>query len=155
MCGIAGIWGSENAPIVNEMNNRLSHRGPDAEGLYRCPHGYGTLGHRRLSIMDPEGGDQPLYNEDQSLAIVANGEIYNFPTLRQQLAAEHILRTDNDSEAILHFTKTINKTSSTTLMACLRSQLPMVKTYSPHATRSASNHCIMAKRKGFSTSPRN
>lgn len=102
MCGIAGIWGSENAPIVNEMNNRLSHRGPDAEGLYRCPHGYGTLGHRRLSIMDPEGGDQPLYNEDQSLAIVANGEIYNFPTLRQQLAAEHILRTDNDSEAILH-----------------------------------------------------
>lgn len=102
MCGIAGIWGAEDVPLVVEMNEKLSHRGPDAEGLYRCPQGHGTLGHRRLSIMDPEGGDQPLYNEDKSKAIVANGEIYNFPVLHKQLAEEHTFYTGNDSEAILH-----------------------------------------------------
>ena len=102
MCGIAGIWGADDAPSVIEMNEKLSHRGPDAEGLYRCPQGHGTLGHRRLSIMDPEGGNQPLYNEEKSKAIVANGAIYNFPVLRKQLADEHTLHTGNDSEAILH-----------------------------------------------------
>jgi len=102
MCGIAGIWGAADMTLVQEMIDKLSHRGPDAEGMYRCPKGHGVLGHRRLSIMDPAGGNQPLYNENRSKAIIANGAIYNFPALRQQLATHHAFRTGNDSEVILH-----------------------------------------------------
>ena len=84
MCGIAGIWGVDEASAVQEMMNRLAHRGPDAEGMYRDPD-RGVLGHRRLSIMDPEGGDQPIYSEDRDTVVVANGEIYNFPDLYFEL----------------------------------------------------------------------
>lgn len=84
------------------MMDRLVHRGPDADGMYICPDGHGILGHTRLSIMDPEGGDQPIYNEDRSKAIIANGEIYNFPKLRDELKNRHTFATTSDSEAILH-----------------------------------------------------
>jgi asparagine synthase (glutamine-hydrolysing) len=83
------------------MLDTLKHRGPDAWGTH--VHGQqGVLGHRRLSIMDPVGGDQPLYNEDRSMAIVANGEVYNYPQLRRDLEARHQFSTGNDSEAVLH-----------------------------------------------------
>jgi asparagine synthase (glutamine-hydrolysing) len=99
MCGIAGIWGENDDPLVREMMERLAHRGPDAEGMHSV--GHGSLGHRRLSIMDPAGGDQPIYDRSRR-AIVANGEFYNFPDLREELATRHAFQTRSDSEAALH-----------------------------------------------------
>ncbi len=100
MCGIAGIWGSSQQKAVESMMAMLRHRGPDANGLHVADRG--VLGHQRLSIMDPLGGDQPIHSECGKVAIVANGEIYNFPQLRKDLTDRHQLRTGNDSEAALH-----------------------------------------------------
>ncbi len=102
MCGIAGVWGRTDAEQVKKMMDLLAHRGPDAEGMHISPNGPGVLGHRRLSIMDPKGGDQPIFNEDRAMAIVANGEIYNFPQLRPELASRHTFTTTSDTEAVLH-----------------------------------------------------
>ena len=100
MCGIAGIWGTADRALVERAMDGLAHRGPDGSGVH--VQSSGVLGHRRLAIMDPEGGAQPLYDETRSRAIVANGEIYNFPTLRPDLAARHAFATTSDNEAILH-----------------------------------------------------
>lgn len=103
MCGISGIWGDTHGKEeVKGMMKLMTHRGPDADGMFVCSEGNGVLGHRRLSIMDPEGGNQPIYNEDSTKAVIANGEIYNFPRLRPELIKRHDFRTTNDSEAILH-----------------------------------------------------
>jgi len=102
MCGIAGIWGQADVPLVKNMMSRVSHRGPDAKGMFVSQKGPGILGHRRLSIMDPQGGDQPIYNEAKNMAVIANGEIYNFPHLSAELAKRHKLYTTSDSEAIVH-----------------------------------------------------
>jgi asparagine synthase (glutamine-hydrolysing) len=102
MCGIAGIWGTEDVPLVKKMMSLVKHRGPDADGMFVSKKGPGILGHRRLSIMDPEGGNQPIYNEAKNMAVIANGEIYNFPHLRPGLAERHKLYTTSDSEAIVH-----------------------------------------------------
>ena len=106
MCGIAGILYQDaaceppRAPI-KRMTDALSHRGPDGEGFHLAP-GI-ALGHRRLAIIDPAGGHQPMYNEDHSIAIVFNGEIYNFEALRHELAAlGHVFRNRCDTEAIIH-----------------------------------------------------
>jgi asparagine synthase (glutamine-hydrolysing) len=83
------------------MNRSQSHRGPDGEGYHLEP-GVG-LGHRRLSIIDIEGGHQPLFNEDGSVAVTYNGEIYNFKEIRDELAAKgHIFKTRCDTEIIVH-----------------------------------------------------
>jgi asparagine synthase (glutamine-hydrolysing) len=100
MCGIAGVWGSFDEQAVLEMMRRMAHRGPDASGTHRGENGW--LGHRRLSIMDPTGGDQPIVAADRKRAIIANGEIYNFPLLRTRLAGNHTFRTRSDSESALH-----------------------------------------------------
>lgn len=106
MCGIAGIWNYKTgAPASREslasMTRLIAHRGPDGEGYYWGP-GPG-LGHRRLSIIDLEGGRQPMCNEDGTVWIVFNGEIYNFPELRNQLEQRgHIFKTYCDTEAIIH-----------------------------------------------------
>jgi len=100
MCGIAGLWGSADRDLVERAMDGIVHRGPDGAGLHVQANG--VLGHRRLAIMDPAGGAQPLYNEAGSSAIVANGEIYNFPALRRDLATRHSFATDSDNEAILH-----------------------------------------------------
>jgi asparagine synthase (glutamine-hydrolysing) len=102
MCGIAGTWGADHPRIVTEMLDRLAHRGPDAHGLFSAPGRAGTLGHRRLSIVDVEGGDQPLVADTR--ALVANGEIYNAPSLRRELEveADQTFATRSDSEVILH-----------------------------------------------------
>jgi asparagine synthase (glutamine-hydrolysing) len=106
MCGIAGIAhpGAArpvNAELLRAMTDRLVHRGPDGSGVHVEP-GVG-LGHRRLSIVDLAAGHQPMYNEDDSVAIVFNGEIYNFPGLVEELAAlGHRFRTRCDTEVILH-----------------------------------------------------
>jgi asparagine synthase (glutamine-hydrolysing) len=100
MCGIAGVWGKENKGIIAEMMQRLVHRGPDANGMHTD--GRGTLGHQRLSIMDPVGGNQPIYSGDRRRVIIGNGEIYNFPRLREQLSEKHAFRTRSDTESALH-----------------------------------------------------
>ena len=100
MCGIVGIWGDSPKDELVNMMETLVHRGPDAEGS--CVRAGGLLGHRRLSIMDPTGGDQPLYNEDRSLAVIANGEIYNFRELKRKLKNKHTFKTTSDTEALIH-----------------------------------------------------
>ncbi|QBQ54409.1 asparagine synthase (glutamine-hydrolyzing) [Nitrosococcus wardiae] len=103
MCGIVGII-SSRAPVLEKLQSMLSaiqHRGPDDEGVYV---GKGViLGQRRLSIIDLDGGRQPIPNEDNTLWIVCNGEIYNYRELREELKAKgHRFSTHSDSEVILH-----------------------------------------------------
>ena len=103
MCGIAGFVGAraDMQEILQKMTDRIAHRGPDGEGHYID--GPVALGHRRLSIIDLEGGRQPMFNEDGSLAVVFNGEIYNFQPLREELiAAGHTFSTRSDTEVLLH-----------------------------------------------------
>ena len=85
MCGIAGIvsTGQPDAGLVRRMCDVLAHRGPDGAGYHEGPHA--VLGMRRLAIIDVAGGQQPVYNEDRTVAVVFNGEIYNFAELRAGL----------------------------------------------------------------------
>jgi len=107
VCGIAGIWGASDrargAPdraAVERVMDALVHRGPDGAGVHIQPNA--VLGHRRLAIMDPTGGAQPIYDETGNVAIVANGEIYNYPALLADLAGRHAFATMSDNEAIVH-----------------------------------------------------
>ena len=106
MCGIVGVVGehpvrSTHHERILRMNDTMAHRGPDGAGLFHCSHA--ILAMRRLSIIDLTGGWQPLYNEDKSLTLIANGEIYNFVELRDQLQARgHRFRSGSDCEVILH-----------------------------------------------------
>ena len=105
MCGIAGIAGvrgdSINAATVHRMCQTIVHRGPDDEGIYA--QGAVGLGMRRLSIIDLSGGHQPIHNEDQTVWVVFNGEIYNFLELRQELESRgHLFYTHSDTEVIVH-----------------------------------------------------
>jgi asparagine synthase (glutamine-hydrolysing) len=105
MCGICGILRLDGAPadrdLLARMNSRLIHRGPDDEGLLVA--GSAGLAMRRLSIIDVEGARQPIPNEDESIWIVFNGEVYNYPELRTYLLSRgHQLRTHGDTEVIVH-----------------------------------------------------
>ena len=106
MCGIAGIiYSDRSRPVelrlLEAMGDAIAHRGPDGEGFWMEP-GVG-LAHRRLSIIDLEGGSQPLGNEDGSIQIVFNGEIYNYEELRRELEARgHRFRTRSDTEVLVH-----------------------------------------------------
>jgi asparagine synthase (glutamine-hydrolysing) len=107
MCGIAGkvaVSSREaavDADIVRRMMSLIVHRGPDDEGIYIDRQA--VLGHRRLSIIDLSTGKQPISNEDGTVWVVYNGEIYNFPELREQLLARgHVLKTHTDTEVIVH-----------------------------------------------------
>jgi asparagine synthase (glutamine-hydrolysing) len=106
MCGIAGIFSADSSAAIDpravtRMTDALRHRGPDGEGAHIEP-GV-ALGHRRLAIIDPAGGHQPMYNEDETIAIVFNGEIYDFAALRDELAARgHVFRNRCDTETIIH-----------------------------------------------------
>jgi asparagine synthase (glutamine-hydrolysing) len=105
MCGICGIYNIDNRPVdknlLKKMNNTLIHRGPDDEGYY--VNGSIGLGHRRLSIIDLDTGKQPMGNEDGSVQVVFNGEIYNFLELKAQLESNgHVFRTKSDTESIIH-----------------------------------------------------
>ncbi len=106
MCGIVGIFDSrERRPVsrdlIQRMNDTQIHRGPDGDGIFVAP-GIG-LGHRRLAIIDLSGGAQPLFNEDESVVVVYNGEIYNFAGLADELMAlGHRFRTRCDTEVIVH-----------------------------------------------------
>ncbi len=106
MCGIAGVFDTRSTSeidrnLLHRMNETLTHRGPD-EGEVYVESGLG-LGHRRLSIMDVSSGQQPLFNEDGSVVVVFNGEIYNFQKLVGELTAlGHRFRTHCDTEVIVH-----------------------------------------------------
>ncbi|MFO0427097.1 MAG: asparagine synthase (glutamine-hydrolyzing) [Planctomyces sp.] len=119
MCGIAGAiwWQADKAisrDVLQRMTDSISHRGPDADGHYFRPDppqspadGFVglnvALGHRRLSIIDVAGSAQPLGNEDNTIQIIFNGEIYNYRELRPELIARgHQFRTDGDTEVIVH-----------------------------------------------------
>ena len=106
MCGIVGLFDLDGRRPIDRamllrMNDSLAHRGPDGDGLFLQP-GVG-LGHRRLAIIDLAGGRQPLFNEDGSVVVTFNGEIYNFAELAAELARRgHRFRTHSDTEVIVH-----------------------------------------------------
>src|ERR1700722_1158892 len=105
MCGICGVIGIERTEeaeaITRRMTEAIRHRGPDDDGLFLAPSV--ALGMRRLSIIDLPGGHQPVFNEAGNVAIVFNGEIYNFRQLRGALETRgHVFRTHSDTEVIVH-----------------------------------------------------
>lgn len=106
MCGICGIVNSKTESVPDKellfrMLGRLKHRGPDASGIYRDR--TAALGHTRLSIIDLEGGTQPMSNEDESIWITFNGEIFNYIELKEQLIKKgHVFKTKSDTEVIIH-----------------------------------------------------
>ena len=105
MCGFCGFKDQLNEKdkkkIIKKMADRIIHRGPDSDGYYVDKNV--ALGFRRLSIIDLEGGNQPLYNEDKSIVIVFNGEIYNYRELRETLKEKgHKFKTNSDTEVIVH-----------------------------------------------------
>ena len=101
MCGIFGFVGSPDRQLLGRMAAALVHRGPDDAGSFERP--AVSLGHRRLSIIDREGGHQPIANEDETIWLVYNGEVYNYRELHAELvAAGHVFRTSSDSEVIVH-----------------------------------------------------
>src|SRR5262245_60536036 len=106
MCGIHGYLAlaggiAPDAALLGRMGRVTAHRGPDDEGRFADREL--LLGMRRLSIIDLAGGHQPIGNEDESLQVVCNGEIYNFRELRQELLARgHRFRTGSDTEVIVH-----------------------------------------------------
>ncbi len=101
MCGIFGFAGSPDRQLLGRMAAAIVHRGPDDAGAFETPSV--SLGHRRLSIIDREGGHQPVANEDETVWLVYNGEVYNYRELRAELeAAGHTFRTHCDSEVIVH-----------------------------------------------------
>ena len=102
MCGICGAIGFDNGKtIVRRMNQAMVHRGPDSDGFLddRAIH----LGVRRLRIIDLATGDQPIYNEDHSAAVILNGEIYNFQELYRELRRlGHVFTSRSDTEVVVH-----------------------------------------------------
>lgn len=103
MCGFVGFTGTlENEDIVlNTMMEKIIHRGPDSTGIYKDD--FVKLGFRRLSIIDLKEGNQPIYNEDKSIVIILNGEIYNYKQLKEMLLSKgHKFYTKSDTEVLVH-----------------------------------------------------
>src|SRR5260370_39461149 len=107
MCGIAGAFARDTrcdvGPLVERLTNALAHRGPDGSGRQFVWQRSAALGHRRLSIVDLEGGAQPMANEDGHVWVVLNGELYNHLELRRELEARgHRFRPRADTEVLVH-----------------------------------------------------
>ena len=103
MCGICGFTGEvlNRDKTIRDMTEVITHRGPDSDGFFQDD--YISMGFRRLSIIDLEAGHQPIYNEDKTLVLTFNGEIYNYKELREELKqAGHTFATDADSEVLVH-----------------------------------------------------
>ena len=105
MCGFAGFfrngWNGDREAVIRDMADRIRHRGPDQDDYYVDD--TIAMGFRRLSIIDLEGGSQPIRNEDGTKVLTFNGEIYNFRELRVELLdAGHVFKTGTDSEVLLH-----------------------------------------------------
>jgi asparagine synthase (glutamine-hydrolysing) len=104
MCGILAVlgaadWSQAKRAHVLSCSRRLKHRGPDWSGLYQCEGNF--LAQQRLAIVSPLSGDQPLYNADRTIVVVANGEIYNHKKIRKQFASKHTFSTGSDCEVII------------------------------------------------------
>lgn len=99
MCGIAGFVSKrkDKDKIIKEMCDKIKHRGPDGEGYYVDD--YVALGQRRLSIIDIEGGKQPMYSNDGNLVVIFNGEIYNYQELKEEL--DYDFKTSSDTEVLI------------------------------------------------------
>jgi asparagine synthase (glutamine-hydrolysing) len=117
MCGICGLAGRVDRDVVGRMTQRLAHRGPDDHGHYVDERAGVGLGHRRLAIIDlSPAGHQPMFNADRSLAIVFNGEIYNYRALRNELVARgHRFTSASDTEVILRLYEADGTSSITRL----------------------------------------
>lgn len=103
MCGICGFAGFNDSELINKMCDVLFHRGPDEEGVLIDEKNKIYLGQKRLSIIDLVTGRQPIYNENNDIAIIFNGEIYNYLELKQELSSKgHIFKTNTDTEVIVH-----------------------------------------------------
>ena len=104
MCGIAGVVGcADAAMLVDAMMERIAHRGRDGRGVWSSADGSLSLGHERMAVIGIANGHQPLMNEDETLILAVNGEIYNYRELRAELEHKgHIFRSDSDSEVIVH-----------------------------------------------------
>lgn len=102
MCGIAGYVSKKvDKKVLKKMTDRIAYRGPDSEGFYLGD--TVALGHRRLSIIDLNSGNQPIYNEDKKVVVVFNGEIYNYKELRSELEEHgHTFSTNSDTEVLVH-----------------------------------------------------
>ncbi|MBE6737306.1 MAG: asparagine synthase (glutamine-hydrolyzing) [Ruminococcaceae bacterium] len=103
MCGICGFTGQvvDRSKTIKNMTDVITHRGPDSSGFYEDDKI--SMGFRRLSIIDVDAGHQPIYNEDKTLVLTFNGEIYNYKELREELkAAGHSFYTETDSEVLIH-----------------------------------------------------
>ena len=114
MCGICGVVGETNPDIGKEMRDLLSHRGPDGSGEFQDQNIY--LGHRRLAIVDVDKGNQPISNEDGTIILSYNGEIYNHEQLRRDLERKgHKFKTKSDGEVIIHQYEEIGRNLFSTL----------------------------------------
>jgi asparagine synthase (glutamine-hydrolysing) len=104
MCGIAGFWGAGDLKIIRAMTDALIHRGPDGHGYHVDEETRVFLGHRRLAIIDIDGGAQPMWNKDQTVGVIFNGEVYNHIELRALLESRgHRFRSDHsDTEVLVH-----------------------------------------------------
>lgn len=105
MCGICGFTGEviSRDDTIERMTKVITHRGPDSSGFYKEPDSKITMGFRRLSIIDLDAGHQPIYNEDKSMVLTFNGEIYNYRDLRKELIElGHTFYTESDSEVLIH-----------------------------------------------------
>ena len=110
MCGIAGFVGQGDEQILKKMTDVIYHRGPDDEGFFISHTKLRNdtkdtnvgLGFRRLSIIDLSTGHQPIFNEDKTVAIVFNGEIYNYLELKKDIESRHKFYTATDTEVIVH-----------------------------------------------------
>ena len=103
MCGVCGFTGQviDRDQVLESMTEVITHRGPDSKGFYTDD--YMSMGFRRLSIIDLDEGQQPIYNEDKSLVLTFNGEIYNYRELREELLEKgHQFYTHTDSEVLVH-----------------------------------------------------
>lgn len=103
MCGIAGVLGRADEGTLDDMLSCIIHRGPDEDGRFVDDQQPLMMGMRRLSIIDIDEGTQPIYNEDDTVAVVFNGEIYNYLELRERLErAGHTFSTNSDTEVLVH-----------------------------------------------------
>src|SRR3989344_6091499 len=103
MCGITGFSGAKNQELLEKMTNLIAYRGPDDKGYFS--NGQVNFGHRRLCIIDLESGAQPMFDRDKEIALVFNGEIYNFQQLREKYLGNHSLQTKSDTEVIIYLYK--------------------------------------------------
>ena len=145
MCGFAGFVGSvdDREQVLVNMMNTIIHRGPDSEGKYVDEDA--ALGFRRLSIIDLSSvGDQPLYNEDKSMVLVFNGEIYNYQELKKELQdAGHTFVSNTDSETLIHGYEEWGESLVERLRGMLPFGIPGKRNYLWQGIFSESNRCIM------------